>query len=161
MDEPEIRIAGLADMELLHTALENLSAYLDDRHLATAKDLAAACLGPHPACHGMLAVVDGAAVGAALLSPVFSTSLGGAGVYVSDLWVAAEMRGTGLGRRLLRRAAAFGEERWQTRFVRLTVWTENSGARAFYERLGFRTDSEEMVLNLSGDELQDLTGETA
>ncbi len=104
---------------------------------------------------------DGEAVGAALVSPVFSTSKGAAGVYVSDLWVAASTRGSGLGRRLLREVATFGESRWRARFLKLTVYADNARARAFYEHLGFAFAEADQTMLLAGREFETLTRTTA
>lgn len=135
--EVVIRAAGSGDMGRLADALHALSRDIGDTHRATGDALAAACAGAVPACHGLLAEGEGGLAGAALVSPVFSTTQGAAGAYVSDLWVAAPWRGTGLGRRILGAAADLGRERWQARFLKLTVYADNAAARAFYDRLGF------------------------
>ena len=158
MDGPDIRLAGPADMALLSLALEKLSDDLGDHHHAGVADLAAACHGPHPGCHGFLALDRGAPVGAALVSPVFSTTQGTMGVYVSDLWVAASLRGKGLGRRLLHDVAAFGADRWGATFLKLTVYADNAPARAFYEYLGFRIAEKDQSYLLAGADLNALTG---
>ncbi|MDJ0627570.1 MAG: GNAT family N-acetyltransferase [Rhodobacter sp.] len=145
-------------MALLSLALEKLSDDLGDRHHAGADDLAVACHGPHPGCHGFLAVTGGVPVGAALVSPVFSTTKGTMGVYVSDLWVTATLRGKGLGRRLLREVAMFGADRWSATFLKLTVYADNAQAREFYEYLGFRIAEKDQSFLLAGAELDALTG---
>jgi ribosomal protein S18 acetylase RimI-like enzyme len=77
---------------------------------------------------------------------VFSTVRGGAGLYVSDLWVAPEARSAGLGHRLLKAAEARAAEAWGAGFLRLTVYDDNPRARAFYDRLGFHSDPRETPL---------------
>ena len=151
-----IRVVGAGDMARLSAALAALSADLGDTHRTTEAALAVACLGPSPACHGLLAEARGDVAGAALMSPVFSTTQGAAGGYVSDLWVAPGWRGAGLGRRLLAGAAALAASRWQARFLRLTVYSGNAGARAFYGRLGFELAERERTCLLSGAEFDRL-----
>jgi len=151
--------AGAGDMGDLARALEALSAGMGDIHHATEAVLARACLGPDPACCGFLARAGAELAGAALASPVFSTTFGAAGAYVSDLWVAEGFRGRGLGRRLLRRVAEHAAERWQARFLKLTVYAENAGARAFYERLGFEVAERDRACLLGGEALDRLMGE--
>lgn len=158
MAAPEIRFAGPTDMALLNLALERLSDELGDYYAANAKSLAAACHGPHPGCHGFLAIENGAPVGAALASPVFSSTRGTLGVYVSDLWVATALRGQGLGRRLLREAASFGSRRWSADFLKLTVYANNVKARAFYEKLGFHPAQQDRILVLAGREFAEMSG---
>ena len=152
--------AGPGDMACLARALEALSADLGDTHRAREEVLARACLGPHPACHGVVARAGADLVGAALASPVFSTTYGAAGVYVSDLWVSETARGQGLGRQLLQSVAGFARERWQARFLKLTVYDENAGARAFYDRLGFGVAERDLTCLLGPPAFDTLLGET-
>ncbi len=156
---PQIKLAGSEDMKLLSLALEELSKELGDHHRADADSLTAACHGPNPGCHGLLATEAGVPVGAALVSPVFSTTKGTLGVYVSDLWVAEEMRGKGLGRRLLSNVVAFGAERWGATFLKLTVYADNAAARAVYVSLGFRQATQHQTFLLDGPDLERLNGE--
>ena len=150
---------GPEDILDLAIALEALSSDMGDTHRATAEVLTRACLGDAPACHGLLAREGGAVLGAALASPVFSTTCGAAGVYVSDLWVADTARGTGLGRTLLRAVADFAVHRWQARFMKLTVYEENTSARAFYDRLGFDMAERDLTCLLTADAFDDLLGD--
>jgi len=142
-------------MPALNAALTRLSADLGDRHVATEAALTMACTGPRPACYGFLA--GPGPEGAALAAPLFSTTRGMAGLYVSDLWVAAEARGTGLGRRLLAHVARFGADNWGAGFLKLSVYDDNADALAFYGRLGFSGIPRDRVLMLAGAALADLT----
>lgn len=149
-----IRLAERADAVRLNAALIRLSADLGDTHQATDAALEAAGWGATPAFHAQLAEVAGAIVGVVMYSPVFSTVRGGAGVYVSDLWVAAEQRATGLGRRLLRAAASDAARCWGAGFLKLQVYDSSPGARRFYDRLGFTAASghTDMILQAAGFE---------
>ena len=149
MDAPAIRPAGPGDMPALHRALCRLSDDLGDAHRADVAALDRACAGPAPAAYGFLA--GPGPEGAALASPLFSTTRGVAGVYVSDLWVADGRRGTGLGRRLLAHVARFGAGRWGAGFLKLSVYAENADALAFYDRLGFDRADRDRTLLLGGD----------
>jgi len=81
-------------LPLLHRGLRALSEDLGDPFRLTPEGLDAALFGPSPACHGLLALGPGdALMGVALYSPVMSSVMGRAGVYVSDLWVAEAARG--------------------------------------------------------------------
>lgn len=155
----EIRSAQLADMPLLNTALEFLSSDLGDTHRTSSEDLVAACFGDMPSCHGIIATRAELLVGAVLLSPVFSTSLGVAGAYVSDLWVAPDTRSQGLGPRLLSHAAEHGADRWNAAYLKLTAYASNWRARGFYEGLGFRLAEQDQSFLLTGRNFQSLTDE--
>lgn len=158
-EESGITLAGPKDIADLARALEALSGDMDDTHRATVTVLAHACFGEGAACHGLLARRDGAVIGAALVSPVFSTTYGAAGAYVSDLWVADAARGQGMGRALLRAVAGFAWEKWRARFLKLTVYAENTGARAFYDRLGFDMAERDLTCLLAAGAFDDLLGD--
>lgn len=147
------------DIDTLAWALEQLSADLGDTHQTDVSTLAATCLGPDAACRGLIAKDAGNTVGAVLVSPVFSTTHGSAGVYVSDLWVATSVRGSGLGRALLSATAQLGAETWQARFLKLTVYADNTNAAKFYNRLGFSTAERDRSCFLSGTDFATLMGD--
>lgn len=148
MADITIRLAGADDVDRLDTALRHLSEAIGDPHGATPDQLRQGGFGPHPAFRAQLAEAGDAVVGAALYSPVFSTVRAGAGVYVSDLWVAASVRGAGLGQRLLAAVARDAEAVWRAEFLKLVVYDDNDRARAFYDRLGFTASSGETTLAL-------------
>jgi ribosomal protein S18 acetylase RimI-like enzyme len=143
-----IRLARAADVDRLDAALRRLSAELGDIHRATAADLLRHGFGDDPAFAALLAEREGTIRGVVMFSPVFSTIRGATGLYVSDLWVAREARGSGLAQRLLAAAQAEAAGRWGTRFLRLAVYDDNPRARAFYDRLGFRANPRETLMTL-------------
>ncbi|OCW56924.1 GNAT family N-acetyltransferase [Hoeflea olei] len=149
MNDIIIRKARPGDAGALDRALAQLSADMGDDHSASEADIVRFCFGPAPVFHAVLAeTADGSVVGVAAFSPFFSTVRGAVGLYVSDLWVSGDMRGRRLGPRLLAAARAAGAESWDARFMRLNVYHDNPGARAFYARLGFvaETNTQYMML---------------
>lgn len=148
MADITIRRAEANDVDRLDAALRQLSEAIGDPHGATPDQLREAGFGPHPTFRAQLAEAGGAVVGTALYSPVFSTVRAGAGVYVSDLWIATSVRGAGLGQHLLAAAARDAEAVWGARFLKLVVYDDNARARAFYDRLGFTAVSGETTLTL-------------
>jgi ribosomal protein S18 acetylase RimI-like enzyme len=95
----------------------------------------------------LIAEEDGSAVGYALAR---YGDHGPTTVYVSDLWVDAEMRGRGLGRELVRRVSNEALARGSTHVV-LDVDSKNRDAIAFYEHLGFEEGAK--ILRAPVDEL--------
>ncbi|MGB5557992.1 MAG: GNAT family N-acetyltransferase [Paracoccaceae bacterium] len=160
MHDAAIRSVTKADLPLLHDALQRLSVALGDRHVADISALEAAGFGPHPSYRALIAVSDEQPVGALVCSPLFSTTRGGSGLYVSDLWVAPSMRGRGLGRRLLSRAVADAETTWGPQFIKLVVYDDNPDAQAFYRRLGFAAQPAEFNMIVHGSALDRLKGMT-
>lgn len=144
-----IRLAEAADAGRLNAALRALSADLGDTHRATDADIAAAGFGSEPAFRAILALRAEQVVGVAVFSPLYSTTRGCAGAYVSDLWVARAARGDGLGPRLLAAVRDAGAG-----FIRLAVYGDNPRAVAFYERMGFAARRGEVGMILDGAALK-------
>ena len=154
-----LRLAEQEDIETIDTLLRALSEDLGDHHLATIDTLRQSGFGENPAFHAQIAfsTENNTPMGIALYSPLFSTTSGGSGLYLSDLWVAPEQRGTRLGSRLIAAAASDAAERWQACFVKLPVYTDNLAAIAFYDRLGFATsESTDCYFLLKGEALTTL-----
>jgi len=138
-DSLTVRPAGQEDLARIDSLLRCLAVDLGDEYEVRMETLAQAGFGTNPVFRAQLAErrEDDTALGIALYSPVFSTILGGAGVYLSDLWVSPVLRGQGLGLTLLTAALADAAEHWQARYMKLAVYDDNTRARAFYTRLGF------------------------
>jgi ribosomal protein S18 acetylase RimI-like enzyme len=90
------------------------------------------------------------AIGACVYLADYSTSRGSAGVYILDLVVTPEWRGTGVGLELLGAAAAQGRERWNADYLILAVDRANEAAHRFYRRHGFSVDEKSNVMTLDG-----------
>ena len=156
MAEVEIRRAGRADAARLNGALAALSRDLGDEHRASDADILAGGFGPYPSFVALLAERHDTVVGATVFSPVFSTTRGGAGLFVSDLWVAQDFRRVGLGRRLLAAASDTADALWGARFLKLGVYHANQDALAAYERLGFTPLKDGIGLIVEGDAYRNL-----
>jgi ribosomal protein S18 acetylase RimI-like enzyme len=155
-DTLDIRPATPGDLAALDTGLRALSRALGDTHRAEPATLERALFGPAPAARACLATAGDDLRGVVLFSPLFSTARGVPGLFVSDLWVAPEARGQGLGARLLSAAAAEATALWGAGFLRLVVHDHNPRARAFYDRLGFETLPGETALTLPGPAFETL-----
>ena len=146
-----IRLAEAADAPRLNNALRELSRDLNDVHRASNEDVASAGFGSAPCFSALLAEVDSDVVGVAVYSSFFSTTRGAPGVFVSDLWVAESMRGSGVARSLLSAVCDFAARQWGAAFLRLNVYHHNQAAIAAYEKLGFDADHHERVMTLGID----------
>ncbi|MFB9729929.1 GNAT family N-acetyltransferase [Haloechinothrix salitolerans] len=138
------------DVEAVVDLVHELAAYEkapDECHL-TAAQLTAALFRERPALYGHVAVVDGAVVGCALWFLNFSTWRGVHGIYLEDLYVQPEQRGSGLGKALL---TALAEECAANGYQRLEWWVLNWNTPAieFYESLGAEAMDEWTVYRLT------------
>lgn len=73
--------------------------------------------------------------GMVIYYPDYSTHRAEAGLYIQDLYVAPEGRGTGLARALV--SATLTHQTWGARYITLGVSPSNAQAIRFYEKLGF------------------------
>jgi GNAT superfamily N-acetyltransferase len=155
-DGIEIAAATQEDASAIHALLRALALALNRPHdvKSTPADIARYGFGPSPAFETVLAKHGGRAVGLVLYFYEFSTWRGCPGVYVQDLYVDDELRGTGLGRKLLAAVAARAAEE-QATYMRLSVDVGNDEGLGFYGRLGF-TAPNEQTLVLEGESFLEL-----
>ena len=105
--------------------------------------------GPRPYAEVVIGEIDGRAEGFALFFHNFSTFEGRPGIYLEDLFVRPEARGSGLGKALLRHLAALALERDCAR-LEWSVLDWNEPAIGFYRALGARAMDEWTVMRLDG-----------
>jgi GNAT superfamily N-acetyltransferase len=118
----------------------------------TEEQLTASLFGDSPALFGHVAVVDGEVVGTALWFLNFSTWRGTHGIYLEDLYVQPQHRGTGLGRELLRTLAEVCVERGYHR-LEWSVLDWNTPSIEFYKAAGAVPMDEWTVFRLTDDAL--------
>ena len=105
-----------------------------------------------PTAFAHVAVVDGTVVGMAIWYITFSTWLGGAGIWLEDLFVSSEHRGSGLGKAMLATLAAVCAERG---YGRLEWWVLkwNTPSIGFYDSIGGQPMDEWLTYRLDGQAL--------
>jgi len=123
-----------------------------DEVKATPDQLRAALFGPQPAAFALVAEVRSTVVGFALYFRNFSTWEGVHGIYLEDLYVMPEHRGSGLGKALLASLAALAVERGYAR-LEWAVLDWNQPSIEFYRSLGAVPMEEWTVYRLSGHAL--------
>ncbi|KAF1303766.1 GNAT family N-acetyltransferase [Enterococcus saccharolyticus] len=108
----EFRFATKEDVPLILTFIKELATYekLLAEVVATEADLEKSLFEQKHA-EVLFAVVDGKEVGFALFFHNYSTFLGKAGLYLEDLYVTPEVRGQGIGKKLLKKLAQIALER--------------------------------------------------
>jgi GNAT superfamily N-acetyltransferase len=123
-----------------------------DAVAATEEMLAHALFGPDPAAEALIAAQDGTSIGFALFFHNFSTWTGRRGLYLEDLYVTPDARGSGAGKALLAALARLAVERGCARFE-WSVLDWNELAIGFYRSIGARPMDEWTVFRLDGDAL--------
>jgi GNAT superfamily N-acetyltransferase len=108
--------------------------------------------GHGPYAEVVIGEVDGVAQGFALFFHNFSTFEGKPGIYLEDLFVQPEARGSGLGKALLAHLAALAVERDCAR-LEWSVLDWNEPAIGFYKALGARFMDGWTVMRVDGTAL--------
>ena len=113
-----------------------------------------------PTAFAHVAEVDGEIVGMAIWYVTFSTWLGRGGIWLEDLYVSPEHRGSGLGKALLATLAAICAERG---YGRLEWWVLrwNTPSIGFYDSIGGQPMDEWLTYRLEGQELAALVDDSA
>lgn len=155
-----IRPATEDDVPLILHFIRELAEYEKLRHeaVATEEQIRQTLFGPRPYAEVVFAELEGEPVGFALYFHNYSTFLGKPGLYLEDLFVRPEVRGRGVGRRLLGHLAAIAKERGCGR-MEWFVLDWNEPAIRFYRSLGARPMDEWTVYRLTGPELDALAAE--
>jgi GNAT superfamily N-acetyltransferase len=161
-----IRPAAPSDLPLIVQFIRDLADYerlahdvrMDEAVLA--EKLFGANNGHGPYAEVLIGQIDGVAQGFALFFHNFSTFEGRPGIYLEDLFVRPEARGSGLGKALLGRLAALAVERDCAR-LEWAVLDWNEPSIAFYKALGARAMDEWTIFRVDGKALTQLAGEGA
>ena len=155
-----IATATPADVPEIHALIRALAEYehLTPLCVSTEADVAQALFGPRPAAEVLIAretQKPDPAAGFALFFHTFSTFLGRRTLWLEDLFVRADYRGTGLGRALLVELARLAHERDCGRFE-WAVLDWNATAIRFYEGLGAAVLPDWRIARVTGDALAQL-----
>jgi GNAT superfamily N-acetyltransferase len=142
------------DVPAVVALVEELADYEKALHEVrlTEEQLTDVLFGPSPALFGHVAEVDGQVAGIALWFLNFSTWRGTHGIYLEDLYVQPQHRGSGLGRELLRTLAAVCVERGYSR-LEWSVLDWNTPSIDFYKAAGAVRMDEWTVFRLTDEAL--------
>lgn len=156
-----IRAAEPKDLPAILGLVHQLAVYEKEPEAVEATELdfrrALFPEGHAPTAFAHVAVVDDTVVGMALWYVTFSTWQGRGGIWLEDLFVIPEHRGSGLGKELLATLAALCDERG---YGRLEWWVLkwNTPSIGFYDSIGGQPMDEWLTYRLEGRELDALAG---
>jgi GNAT superfamily N-acetyltransferase len=157
--ETRIREAAEEDVPLILSLIRELAEYerLSDEVVATEDGLRESLFGERRYAEVLIAEHDGAPAGFALFFHNFSTFLGKPGIYLEDLYVRPEFRGSGIGRQLLVKLAHLALERGCGR-LEWSVLDWNEPSIGFYMQLGAVAMDDWTIYRVSGHALRKLGG---
>jgi GNAT superfamily N-acetyltransferase len=149
-----IRPATSTDLPLIAALIRALADYEDlaDEVRFDEAVLGEKLFGPRPYAEVLIGELDGVPQGFALFFYNFSTFEGKPGIYLEDLFVRPEARGSGLGKALLAELAALALARDCAR-LEWSVLDWNAPAIGFYKKLGARLMDEWTVMRVDGADL--------
>ncbi|MDZ4657959.1 MAG: GNAT family N-acetyltransferase [Bythopirellula sp.] len=152
-----IRPATSADAELVFGLICKLAVYEKLRHevVATVETICETIFGPDSCTEVLIAEWNGEPAGFAIFFATYSTFLGRQGIYLEDIYVREELRGHGIGKRLLAEVARVAVDR-QCGRLEWSVLDWNKPAIDFYESLGAEAQSEWIRYRMTGEALQAL-----
>ncbi|MDR3440152.1 GNAT family N-acetyltransferase [Telmatospirillum sp.] len=155
-----VRPARPADAPVILALLRQLAQFeqAPDGVSLTEEVIRADAFGEHPRFLAYLGEVEGDARGLMIVYLAYSSWAGKPTLVVHDLFVEASARGSGLGRALLKSAAALACDRDCCRVdVNVLAWNEK--ARGFYQSLGFAPLENWLPYRLDGQAMQSLAKE--
>lgn len=143
------RLAIAADTPTIHALLTQMATELGRAIDASPATLALHGFGAKPLFRVILAERDETPVGLALIYPEYSSWRGKVGVYVQDLYVTPDARGSGIAQTLLAKAFEAGAD-WMPDYLTLMVSQTNPAAQRWYDKLGFTLRERGDLLMLGG-----------
>jgi len=159
-----IRRATPEDAPTIHTMVQELEQALElsGQARGTVDDFLKYGFGENACFNALIAERKAEAVAMCTYFPIFSTWIGKPGIFVLDLFVSENERGSGVGEMLLAKVANMARDRGAG-FLRLSVDNHNVRGQAFYRRIGFTSIDDECSYQINTDNfntLADKMGET-
>jgi GNAT superfamily N-acetyltransferase len=150
-----IRNAQADDAAVIHGFIVELAIYEKAEHevIASIADIERSLFEAAAPARGLICEIDGKPVGFAVYFLSYSTWLGRKGLYLEDLYVSPQYRGSGAGKRLLRHLARLAFDSGCGRFE-WSVLDWNEPAIQFYQSLGAKPQAEWVRYRMAGETLQ-------
>lgn len=151
-----VREATTEDAGLILGFIQELATFEKAEHevVATVEDIRNALFDSVKTTKAIICTSDDEPIGFAVYFLNFSTWLGKYGLYLEDLYISPDYRGTGAGKRLLKYLAELAVEHNFGRFE-WSVLDWNEPAIKFYESIGATAQSEWVGYRLEGQSLLD------
>jgi len=153
----KIRPASADDSQLILRFITDLAIYenAEEAVVATESDIRNTLFGKDSTTSALICELDSQAVGFAVYFFNYSTWLGKHGLYLEDLYVSPEFRGSGAGKALLKHLAKIAVSKKCGRFE-WSVLDWNEPAIGFYKSIGAQPQDEWVAYRLTGKALVEL-----
>jgi GNAT superfamily N-acetyltransferase len=160
MPKIEIRQATESDAALILGFITDLAIYekLEHEVLASESDIRESLFGVDSTAKALVCTIDQQAAGYAVYFYNYSTWLGKPGLFLEDLYISPEFRGTGAGKAVLRHLAKTAVTKGCGRFE-WNVIDWNEPAIQFYKSLGAEPQNEWVGYRLTGPSLEKLASD--
>ena len=157
MSNMEIRNAIVEDSGLILRFVTELAIYEKAQHevKATQSDIEETLFGADSNTKAIICNIDNKPVGFAVYFFNYSTWLGKHGLYLEDLYVSSECRGSGAGKAMLKHLAKIALAKNCGRFE-WNVLDWNEPAIQFYQSIGAEPQDEWVGYRLTGESLEKL-----
>ena len=154
-----IRHASRNDCALLLSFIRDIAKYerLEDQVVAT-EEILEDWIFNRQTAEILFAQIDGRDVAFSVYYTNFSTFMGRGGLFMEDVFVLPEFRGSGIGTEILRELARIAISRGYAR-LEWSCLDWNTPGIEFYLSLGAQQMDEWTTYRLSGDNLKKLAGE--
>lgn len=155
MPAPSIRQAKIEDAALILKFVVDLAIYekAEDEVVATVTDIESSIFTDEHKTNAIICELDGKAIGFAVYFFNYSTWQGKHGLYLEDLYVAPEHRGSGAGKALLKHLAKVAVDNACGRFE-WSVLDWNEPAIQFYKSIGAMPKDGWTGYRMSGEALE-------
>ncbi len=159
MSRIEIRPATAEDAGLIIRFITDLAIYEKAEHevLATESDIKKSLFASDSTTSAIICNINNEPAGFAVYFFNYSTWLGQRGLFLEDLYVSPEYRGTGAGKALLKYLAKIALSKNCGRFE-WNVLDWNEPAIQFYQSIGAKPQDEWVGYRLTGKALEELAG---
>jgi GNAT superfamily N-acetyltransferase len=157
-----VRRATLQDVPLLLELIRGLAEYEKLLHEVTATEelLRDHLFGARPAASALIGEVDGRPEGYTVYFRRYSTFSGRPGIYLEDIFVRPETRGSGLGKALMAELCRLVLEDGGDH-MEWAVLDWNEPSIGFYRSLGAKAETEWPTYSLEGEALRALAATAA
>lgn len=161
MNHFEIKKVTASDIPLLLSFIKELAEYekLSHEVVATEEILRESLFAGNSHTEAVIGYFDQQPVAFAIYYYNFSSFIGRAGMYLEDIYVRENMRGKGLGEKMLRHVAKIAKEK-NSGSLKWSVLNWNTRAIQFYQRMGAKAMEEWTVYRVNGETLDRLASES-